>query len=93
MSEIYGYAILIKKKTQSENNFICVDCYFNDNSFYELFASERLLGIDLSVSYLHNEIVNKYNLKITLLDFLQLQKSIPPHWFFAISKTQKKILI
>ncbi len=37
----------------------------------------------------YNAIVNKYNLKTTFLDSLQLQKTIPPNWFIAIKNTNK----
>ncbi len=42
-----------------------------------------------NVPLTHNEIVNKYNLKITFVDLLQLQNSIPTNWFITIKNTHK----
>ncbi len=45
-----------------------------------------------NVPLTHNEIVNKYNLKTTFLDSLQLLKSIPPIGSLQ-SRTETKFLI
>ncbi len=42
-----------------------------------------------NVPLTHNEIVNKYNLKTTFQNSLELQKDIPPNWFIAIKNTSK----
>ncbi len=55
--QIYRYTIIIRKETQSENNFMQWNIFlliivFNDYSFYDLFVSQIPLDVYLAVSYI-----------------------------------------